>query len=46
MSFVEIQNLTFSYNGTSDVLSEVDLAMMEGQSILIVGDNGSGKTTL
>lgn len=47
MPLVEIQNLTFSYDGgTPDVLSDISLAMAEGQSLLVVGDNGSGKTTL
>lgn len=46
MLMVEIQKLTFSYDGTFDVLSEIGFALAEGQSLLIVGDNGSGKTTL
>ena len=46
MPTVEIQNLTFSYDGMSDVISNINLAMEDGQSLLIVGDNGSGKTTL
>jgi ABC-type Mn2+/Zn2+ transport system ATPase subunit len=46
MPIAEIQNLTFSYDGTSDVISNINLGMEEGQSLFIVGDNGSGKTTL
>lgn len=46
MPLVEIQDLTFSYEGTCDILSEIGFTMEEGQSLLIVGDNGSGKTTL
>lgn len=46
MPLMEIQDLTFSYDGTPNVLSEIDVVMAEGQNLLIVGDNGSGKTTL
>jgi ABC-type multidrug transport system ATPase subunit len=46
MPLVEIQGLTFSYDGKLDVLSEIDFSLAEGQSLLVVGDNGSGKSTL
>lgn len=46
MPLVEIKNLTFSYEGISDVFSDISMAVKEGQSLLVVGDNGSGKTTL
>jgi ABC-type Mn2+/Zn2+ transport system ATPase subunit len=46
MALVEINQLTFSYDGTFNVLSEINFAMANGQSLLVIGDNGSGKTTL
>ena len=46
MPFVDIHDLTFSYDETSTVLSSLDCEVGEGQSLLVVGDNGSGKTTL
>ena len=46
MALLEVQDLTFSYDGTLDVLSKVGFSLAAGQSLLIVGDNGSGKSTL
>lgn len=42
---IEINKLSKSY-GTHHVLSEIDLAVNNGEYISLVGVNGSGKTTL
>jgi energy-coupling factor transporter ATP-binding protein EcfA2 len=41
-----VDRVTFSYDGQSNILSELNLVAREGQAMLIIGDNGSGKSTL
>ncbi len=43
---VEIQDVSFSYDGGPEVISGVSLAIPEGTSMVILGANGAGKTTL
>ena len=43
---VRMTGVSFSYDGTRDVLSNVDLAIARGEKVAIVGFNGMGKTTL
>ena len=43
---IEFQNVSFSYNGHTDVLSGVNLTVKRGQTIALVGQSGSGKSTL
>ena len=43
---VEIENLTFSYDGESAVLKDFSLKVMEGEKIMIMGESGCGKSTL
>lgn len=42
---IEFRNLTFAYDG-KPVLHDVDLVILAGTSLAIVGPTGSGKTTL
>jgi len=42
---VQIQNLTFSYNG-QQVLDDINLSIQERDFIAMIGPNGGGKTTL
>ena len=42
---IEFRNLNFAYNGTP-VLHDINLRVLEGSSLAIVGPTGSGKTTL
>ncbi len=41
-----MENLSFSYDGKHNVLSNVNLTIDKGDKIAIVGFNGMGKTTL
>ncbi|MDO4930369.1 MAG: ABC transporter ATP-binding protein [Bacteroidales bacterium] len=43
---IEFQHITFSYNGQTKVLDDVNLTVRRGQTIAIVGQSGSGKSTL
>src|SRR5262245_30385934 len=45
MSFLELKNVTKSYGG-APVLKDVNLSLIEGEFVAIVGYSGQGKTTL
>lgn len=43
---VDIEELSFSYDGKKKVLDGVNLCFRKGEKIAVVGPNGSGKSTL
>lgn len=43
---VELQNVTFAYNGRNPVVKNLSLHIPAGKTIAIVGSTGSGKSTL
>lgn len=43
---IVFEGVTFSYDGTKDVLKNVDLTVKKGQTIALVGQSGSGKSTM
>jgi len=43
---VRFDHVSFSYEGGSEVLHDIDLVCEPGQSIALLGTTGSGKTTL
>jgi nitrate/nitrite transport system ATP-binding protein len=45
MSFLELRNVSKSFGGTP-VLKDVNLTIMEGEFVAVVGYSGQGKTTL
>ncbi|MEG0077584.1 ABC transporter ATP-binding protein [Anaerorhabdus sp.] len=45
-SLLEIQNLSFSYDGKRKILDDINIQINEGEMISIVGKNGAGKSTL
>jgi len=43
---ISINNVTFSYDGGMPILENVNLTILDRDSVCIVGPNGGGKTTL
>lgn len=43
---VEFKNVTFSYDGTKNALSDISLKIGSGQTVAFVGPSGGGKSTL
>ena len=43
---VELKNVTFSYDGTKNALSDISLRIGSGQTAAFVGPSGGGKSTL
>ena len=43
---IEIENVTFRYDGGSPVLRDVSLSIAAGETLGVVGSTGSGKSTL
>jgi energy-coupling factor transporter ATP-binding protein EcfA2 len=43
---IEVRNLSFSYDGVTQVLKSVDLQLNQGEILTITGPTGSGKSTL
>ncbi|WP_052464292.1 ABC transporter ATP-binding protein [Geoalkalibacter subterraneus] len=43
---LRLEKVSFSYDGKTPVLQDLDLELPPGSSLAIVGDTGSGKTTL
>mgnify|MGYP000862277933 CR=1 FL=1 len=43
---LQMKDISFSYDGTHPVLSNIDVDIDEGEMISIVGKNGAGKSTL
>lgn len=46
MYVIEIEKLSFSYDGKVRVLENVNLKVKEGEFVGVIGPNGAGKTTL
>ncbi len=46
MEAINLENLSFSYDGETPVLKDISLKIPKGSSTAIVGHNGSGKSTL
>lgn len=43
---IELEHVSFSYDGKNTVLDNVSLKVKPGEKIAVVGSNGAGKTTL
>lgn len=46
MSYIEVRNLTFSYDQEVDVVDDVSFDVEKGSYTCIIGHNGSGKSSL
>jgi cobalt/nickel transport system ATP-binding protein len=45
-NLIRLQDITFGYNSTRDVLRKLSFTFSEGDRVGLTGPNGSGKTTL
>ncbi|HCC55593.1 MAG TPA: lipid A export permease/ATP-binding protein MsbA [Desulfobulbaceae bacterium] len=43
---IEFADVSFSYDGTTDVLKDINLKVKSGEVLALVGTSGGGKTTL
>lgn len=43
---IDINNISFSYNGNANVIKNIDLHVSGGETLAVVGHSGGGKTTL
>ncbi|NLZ88248.1 MAG: ABC transporter ATP-binding protein [Clostridiales bacterium] len=43
---IEFDNVSFSYDGTQEVLDGLSLTIQQGQTVALLGATGSGKSTL
>src|SRR6266480_3479480 len=43
---IELQNISYSYNGQEKVLEDISFSLHKGDYLGIIGPNGGGKTTL
>lgn len=43
---IKFNNVSFSYDGSSTVIKDIDIAIKAGQTTAIVGPSGAGKTTI
>ena len=43
---IRLENVSFSYDGKTDVLKDINLEVKQGEKVAIIGKTGSGKSTL
>ncbi len=43
---VSLENVSFSYDGKREVLSDISISIDKGEYVAIVGESGSGKSTI
>ncbi|ACB83933.1 energy-coupling factor ABC transporter ATP-binding protein [Natranaerobius thermophilus] len=46
IKLIRVDNVSYSYNGTEQVLDGMNLTLSDGKLTALIGANGSGKTTL
>ena len=46
MKLIEVNNLSFSYDKTNEVISDLSFSLESGTYTTIIGKNGSGKSTI
>ncbi len=45
-SILQMENISFSYDGSTEVLEDINFDIKEGEMLSLVGKNGAGKSTL
>jgi energy-coupling factor transport system ATP-binding protein len=45
-SILRMENVSFSYDGVRQILTDINIDIREGEMVSIVGKNGAGKSTL
>ncbi len=45
-TLIELENVSFAYSDGTPVLSNINLAVRQGEFVTLMGPNGAGKTTL
>ena len=43
---IRLENVSFSYDGKTDILKNLNLKIKQGEKVAIIGETGSGKSTL
>ncbi len=43
---VKLEDVTFAYPGTKDILKKISLTARKGERIAVIGQNGAGKSTM
>ncbi|MBU1669394.1 ABC transporter ATP-binding protein/permease [bacterium] len=43
---IRLENVSFSYDGNAEVLTNLNLEIKQGEKVAIIGETGSGKSTL
>ena len=43
---IEVNNVTYSYNGIDNIINNLSFEIKEGEKVLIYGKSGSGKSTI
>ena len=45
-AYIDFRNVTFSYDGANNVLTDFSLQMKEGEHVALIGESGCGKSTV
>ena len=46
IDYIELKDISFSFNGRSHFLNNINISAKKGETIALIGESGSGKTTI